>query len=158
MSGYKTVTNGTELALALYEDSREMLLTGSLASGIYHGCKSIRRLRVCTVLLALIAFGCIYYPEMLLPGLIVLPVLMALYVLPLIYLGLAHISPGMVNRVRRRYNIESFDAGMQCLHLKSRYKRFEQEQVNIPRRRPKPTPFIAVGPHMDKQRKAARPA
>lgn len=155
MSGYKSVTNGTELALALYEDSREILLTGSLASGIYHGCKSIRRLRVCIVLTALIAFGCMYYPEMLLPGLIIMPVLMALYLLPLIYLSLAHISPRMVNRVRRRYNIVSFDAGQQSLHLKSRYKRFEREQVDIPRRRPKPSPFIAVGPHLDKSRKSA---
>lgn len=102
MSGYKSVTNSTDLALALYEDAREMVLSGPLASGIYHGCKSIRRLRICVVLFGILGLGCVYYPQVLLPALLVFPVLMAIFVLPLIYLSFANVSPGMVNRVRRR--------------------------------------------------------
>lgn len=59
MSGYKSVTNSTDLALALYEDAREMVLSGPLASGIYHGCKSIRRLRICVVLFGILGLGCV---------------------------------------------------------------------------------------------------
>lgn len=152
MSGYKSVTNSTDLALALYEDAREMVLSGPLASGIYHGCKSIRRLRICVVLFGILGLGCVYYPQVLLPALLVFPVLMAIFVLPLIYLSFANVSPGMVNRVRRRYLVLGFDPGMQSLHLKNRCARFEGDNVEIPRRRTRVCPMYTINPQRHKSK------
>lgn len=114
---YQQVTNGTELSMALYEDKADMLVTGPLALGLFYGCKSFKRLTICLVLFFFCLSSSLSYPALMLPSAIICGGLIALFCLPLIFLGFAHISLRMLNRIRRRYEVVSFDSGMQTLIL-----------------------------------------
>ncbi|MCK0525708.1 MULTISPECIES: hypothetical protein [unclassified Anaerobiospirillum] len=115
----RQVTNGTELIMAVYEEEPEIIVQGSLASGVYYGCKSFKRLSVSLILLFICLFASIYYPALMLPGSVVCAGLLALFSLPLIYLSFANISVRMINRIRRLYQPVKFDPAAQTLRLRS---------------------------------------
>lgn len=134
-TNYRQVTNSTELSMALYEDCPDLLITGPLALGLFYGCKSFKRLIVCVVLLFISLFSSMSYPALMLPSAIICTGLIALFCLPLIFLSFAHISLRMTNRIRRRYEVMSFDGGMQSLIL-HRHAEYEGKPHEMNTHRP----------------------
>lgn len=139
-NNYRNVSNTAELTIALYEDAQDIKITGSLASGVYYGCKSFNGLGVCLILLFSSLFTSIYFPSVMLPAAIVFGALIALFCLPLIFLSFAHISLRMVNRIRRCYQPVLFDSGAQTLILQS-----SVEYSGTPREMPTRRPLFKKG-------------
>lgn len=139
---HKNISTATNLSLALYDNAKELHVVGTLAESLYHGCKSIKRLIIALFFLVIMLIAAIPMTALMLPGIIIVTVLMALFSLPLVYLSLADVSPRVVNRVRRRYDLAYYDANEQVLHLVNRGLAFESKSQMFARRRPTPMPFL----------------
>lgn len=117
---YRIVENASGLALACYEEVPELLVTGNLGSSLYYAFKSMARLSVCIVLLFFCLFLAVSLPGLMIPCAIILVALIAMFSLPLIYLGLAEVPMSMVGTIKRKYKIVAVDMGVRELHLRLR--------------------------------------
>ena len=124
----RRVSNVTDLTLALYEDKAILKVDGALSVSLYHGCKNLQRLVLLTILLILCGTFSWLFPSVLIPTAIICAGLMILLALPLFYLRLSQISWRALRRVKRRYQVESFDGHKPELILKNRFKQFEPER------------------------------
>ena len=111
----RSVTNITELILALYDQVPTMKVTGALANNLYYASRNLKLITLTIVVLFGAMFSALYWPNLMVPVIVVCLGLLGLLSLPLIYLALAQVSLRTLSKVRRNYRIQRFSSGSQEL-------------------------------------------
>lgn len=111
----RTVTNITELILALYDQVPTLKVTGSLANNLYYASRNLRLIGITIVVLFTALFSALYRPNLMVPVVIICLALLGLFSLPIIFLFIAQVSLRTLSKVRRNYRVQSFNGGSQEL-------------------------------------------
>lgn len=111
----RTVTNITELILALYDQVPTLKVTGSLANNLYYASRNLRLIGLTIVVLFTALFSALYRPNLMVPIVIICLGLLGLFSLPIIFLFMAQVSLRTLSKVRRNYQVQSFNSGSQEL-------------------------------------------
>ncbi len=111
----RSVTNITELILALYDQVPTMKVTGALANNLYYASRNLKLITLTIVVLFGAIFSALYWPNLMVPVIVVCLGLLGLLSLPIIYLALAQVSLRTLSKVRRNYRIQRFSSGSQEL-------------------------------------------
>lgn len=111
----RTVTNITELILALYDQVPTLKVTGSLANNLYYASRNMRLIGITIVVLFTALFSALYRPNLMVPVVIICLALLGLFSLPIIFLFIAQVSLRTLSKVRRNYRVQSFNGGSQEL-------------------------------------------
>lgn len=111
----RSVTNITELILALYDQVPTMKVTGALANNLYYASRNLKLITLTIVVLFGAMFSALYWPNLMVPVIVVCLGLLGLLSLPIIYLALAQVSLRTLSKVRRNYRIQRFSSGSQEL-------------------------------------------
>lgn len=111
----RTVTNITELILALYDQVPTLKVTGSLANNLYYASRNLRLIGITIVVLFTALFSALYRPNLMVPVVIICLALLSLFSLPIIFLFIAQVSLRTLSKVRRNYRVQSFNGGSQEL-------------------------------------------
>lgn len=111
----RTVTNITELILALYDQVPTLKVTGSLANNLYYASRNLRLISITIVVLFTALFSALYRPNLMVPVVIICLALLGLFSLPIIFLFIAQVSLRTLSKVRRNYRVQSFNGGSQEL-------------------------------------------
>lgn len=116
----RSVTNITELILALYDQVPTLKVTGPLANNLYYASRNLRFISVIIVVLFTALCSALAWPNLMVPVVIICLGLLALFSLPLIFLFMAQVSLRTLSKVRRNYRLEHFDGGSQELYYRLR--------------------------------------
>lgn len=117
----RTVTNITELILALYDQVPTLKVTGSLANNLYYASRNLRLIGITIVVLFTALFSALYRPNLMVPVVIICLALLGLFSLPIIFLFIAQVSLRTLSKVRRNYRVQSFNGGSQELIYSLRF-------------------------------------
>lgn len=117
----RTVTNITELILALYDQVPTLKVTGYLANNLYYASRNLRLIGITIVVLFTALFSALYRPNLMVPVVIICLALLGLFSLPIIFLFIAQVSLRTLSKVRRNYRVQSFNGGSQELIYSLRF-------------------------------------